>query len=144
MQLTVLSEPDKKTFLPPLPQYSEGPQGDPFAPQLPPAYFPEEAPQTVILQKPVKKKRRAPRESLCSICGEEQKVGAKGSEAMLVCVECGTRGKLATTLGAYSRSTVCVRPSILPPPRKTRGCSTLQQLAVRYLQNLRVLSEKGR
>ncbi|KDQ56969.1 hypothetical protein JAAARDRAFT_58448 [Jaapia argillacea MUCL 33604] len=78
---------------PPPRHYSQGPQGDPFAPQPPAAYFPPEQEQPVHPTKPVKKKRKPRREEECSFCeGSDAKNRDGEPEVMVTCVECGRSG----------------------------------------------------
>ncbi|KAJ3525042.1 hypothetical protein NM688_g8463 [Phlebia brevispora] len=71
-------------------QYSQGPQGDPFAPQ--PSYFSVEAPPENP-PKPVKKKRKPRRESICGFCkGDDARNSVGQTEKMISCVECGRSG----------------------------------------------------
>ncbi|KAI5119834.1 hypothetical protein M0805_008400 [Coniferiporia weirii] len=78
-------------------RYAQGPQGDPFAPQLPPHFFPstnlnaEE--QVHAIQKPVKRKRRPRREEDCGFCGgNDSKNRRNGQERMVACDDCGRSG----------------------------------------------------
>ncbi|KAH8117798.1 hypothetical protein DFH11DRAFT_859771 [Phellopilus nigrolimitatus] len=80
-------------------QYAQGPQGDPFAPQPPPQFFPDpnlhtptdELAQTV--SKPVKRKRRPRREEECGFCGgSDSKNRQQQPERMVVCNDCGRSG----------------------------------------------------
>src|ERR1700733_4881676 len=73
-------------------QYSQGPQGDPFAPP-PPSYQlpPEELPQAT--PKPVKKRRKPRREEECGFCQGTDKKNSEGeAEVMVTCTECGRSG----------------------------------------------------
>ncbi|KAF9466565.1 hypothetical protein BDZ94DRAFT_1288192 [Collybia nuda] len=74
-------------------QYSEGPQGDPFAPQATHAYFPVEAELPPPPTKPAKRKRRARREEECGFCqGNDSKNKEGRPETMVTCTECGRSG----------------------------------------------------
>ncbi|CAL1716779.1 unnamed protein product [Somion occarium] len=74
----------------PIRQYSQGPQGDPFAP-LPP-YVPVEQPSMPV-QKPPKKKRKVVREMECGFCqGDDNKNNNGFPEPLLTCSECGRSG----------------------------------------------------
>ncbi|RDB25851.1 Histone acetyltransferase KAT7 [Hypsizygus marmoreus] len=96
----VQSEPQRpQQDLPPpaqytqIPQYSEGPQGDPFAPQQLPIFFPIQVEQPMPPSKPLKRKRRPPRESECSFClGTDLKNKDGEPELMVTCDECGRSG----------------------------------------------------
>ncbi|KZT07692.1 uncharacterized protein LAESUDRAFT_724683 [Laetiporus sulphureus 93-53] len=70
-------------------QYSQGPQGDPFAPQ-PPAFITIEGPRP-LPPKPAKKKRTPRREEECGFCqGNDSKNKKTGQpELMVSCSECG-------------------------------------------------------
>ena len=73
-------------------QYSQGPQGDPFAPQLPTPFFPIEQQQPLPTPKP-KRKRRIRREENCSFCGGNDTRNTMGKpELMLSCHVCGRSG----------------------------------------------------
>jgi len=73
-------------------EYSQGPQGDPFA-QPPPDYFPPVT-QAVPTPKPPKKKRRVRREPNCGFCGGNDKKNNVGEpEEMVSCDECGRSGE---------------------------------------------------
>ncbi|KAH9958610.1 hypothetical protein BC827DRAFT_1362031 [Russula dissimulans] len=72
-------------------EYSQGPQGDPFAQPLP-DYFPPVS-QAVLTPKPPKKKRRVRREPNCGFCGGNDKKNNVGEpEEMVSCDECGRSG----------------------------------------------------
>ncbi|KAI0058778.1 hypothetical protein BV25DRAFT_1890871 [Artomyces pyxidatus] len=74
------------------PEYSQGPQGDPFAPAPPPLYFAPES-QEPPPSKPVKKKRKVRRERECGFCQGNDKKNSQGEpEAMVSCDECGRSG----------------------------------------------------
>lgn len=73
-------------------QYSQGPQGDPFAPQIVGPFFPVEHEPPVPPQKP-KRKRRVRREEECSFCQGNEKRNKNGDpEPMATCDECGRSG----------------------------------------------------
>ncbi|KAF4613588.1 hypothetical protein D9613_007898 [Agrocybe pediades] len=73
-------------------QYSEGPQGDPFAPQIPVPFFPVE-PERPVQPPKLKRRRKVLREEECSFCqGNETKNKRGEPEAMLTCHECGRSG----------------------------------------------------
>ena len=75
-------------------QYSQGPQGDPFAPQLPPPFFPIEQQQLLPTPKP-KRKRRIRREEECGFCqGNDTRNTMGDPELMLTCHMCGRSGLL--------------------------------------------------
>lgn len=76
-------------------QYSQGPQGDPFAPQIPSPYFPIQEQQPPPPPQPPrpKRKRKFLREEECSFCqGNEKRNKAGEPENMVTCVECGRSG----------------------------------------------------
>ncbi|KAF8072006.1 hypothetical protein FPV67DRAFT_1483488 [Lyophyllum atratum] len=74
-------------------QYSDGPQGDPFAPPPHPMYFPIEVEQPISPPKPVKRKRKPPRERECGFCqGNDRKNKTGQPELMATCEECGRSG----------------------------------------------------
>ncbi|KAG5721932.1 Histone acetyltransferase MYST2 [Termitomyces sp. T112] len=76
-----------------VPQYSDGPQGDPFAPQPLPMYYPIEMDQSTLLPKPVKRKRKPRREHECGFCqGDDRKNREGHPEPMATCSECGRSG----------------------------------------------------
>lgn len=76
-----------------VPQYSDGPQGDPFAPQPPQIYYAIEIDQPVLLSKPVKRKRKPRREHECGFCqGDDRKNKEGHPELMATCSECGRSG----------------------------------------------------
>jgi hypothetical protein len=80
-------------FYAPVRQYSEGPQGDPFAPQPPPTYFPVEAEQPIVPQKPARRKKRPRKEEVCGFCdGDDTKNKEGQPELMITCDECGRSG----------------------------------------------------
>ncbi|TCD59865.1 hypothetical protein EIP91_011280 [Steccherinum ochraceum] len=71
-------------------QYSQGPQGDPFAPQPLPPFIPVEQP-SMPTPRPPRKKRKLAREKECGFClarGDNDVV----PERLLTCVECGRSG----------------------------------------------------
>uniref|UniRef100_A0A8H7Y3Q1 Histone acetyltransferase n=1 Tax=Psilocybe cubensis TaxID=181762 RepID=A0A8H7Y3Q1_PSICU len=75
-------------------QYSQGPQGDPFAPQIPTPFFPalEQTQQPTPPPKP-KRKRKVFKEEECSFCqGSDAKNKRGEGEQMLTCHECGRSG----------------------------------------------------
>ncbi|PPQ98341.1 hypothetical protein CVT26_013597 [Gymnopilus dilepis] len=77
-------------------QYSQGPHGDPFAPELPvPPFFPieQEQPQPPPPPPKPKRRRKVQREEECSFCrGNETRNKAGEPEPMLTCHECGRSG----------------------------------------------------
>ncbi|KAG6909967.1 hypothetical protein DXG01_014236 [Tephrocybe rancida] len=87
-----------RPFPPPPPlqhtqQYSDGPQGDPFGPPPVPMYFPIEVDQPMPLTKPVKRKRKPPREPECGFCqGDDRKNKQGQPEVMVTCRECRRSG----------------------------------------------------
>ncbi|KAF9484353.1 hypothetical protein BDN70DRAFT_917724 [Pholiota conissans] len=76
-----------------LQQYSGGPQGDPFAPQVPVPFFalPEEVPPPPPPPKPRRRKKVA-REETCSFCRGDAKNKRGELESMITCHECGRSG----------------------------------------------------
>ncbi|OCH95441.1 hypothetical protein OBBRIDRAFT_831000 [Obba rivulosa] len=84
--------PPPVLFPPPIPpprQYSQGPQGDPFAPHVLSPYVPAEEPP-LLSAKPAKKKRQPRREEECGFCqGNDSKNKYDQPEAMVSCAECG-------------------------------------------------------
>ncbi|KAJ3995087.1 hypothetical protein F5050DRAFT_1769833 [Lentinula boryana] len=73
-------------------EYSEGPQGDPFAPQPQPVFFqpPFDQPQLLPSQKSMKRKRKQKRDALCDACSGDDTGNKDGEpEIMLSCVDCG-------------------------------------------------------
>ena len=75
-------------------QYSQGPQGDPFAPQVSVPYFPFEPFPTEPPQ-PAKqrKKRRVKRDEECGFCAGTDRRNKHGQpEKMASCHECGRSG----------------------------------------------------
>lgn len=69
-------------------RYSQGPQGDPFAP--PPPVYPEPEPEAVSPSKSVKKKRRHKRGESCEECHGDEAANKEGKlEPMLICEGCG-------------------------------------------------------
>ncbi|KAF8969241.1 hypothetical protein BDZ97DRAFT_272862 [Flammula alnicola] len=73
-------------------QYSQGPQGDPFAPQIPAPFFPIEQEEPLPPPKP-KRKRKVHREEDCSFCqGNEERNKRGEPESMVTCHECGRSG----------------------------------------------------
>ena len=85
--------------------YAPGPQGDPFAPQLPPHHFsdlnaggPPPAEQNLTAHKSSKRKRKPKREEGCMVCtGDDSKNRAGAPERLLTCAECNRRGRSAVT-----------------------------------------------
>lgn len=75
-------------------QYSQGPQGDPFAPQVVPPFFPMEEVATPPPPPPKpKRKRRVQRENKCGFCGGDDDKNKHGElEVMTTCHECGRSG----------------------------------------------------
>ncbi|KAH8100899.1 hypothetical protein BXZ70DRAFT_1021503 [Cristinia sonorae] len=71
-------------------QYSQGPHGDPFAPQPIPSYLPVEEP-AMPAPRPPKKKRKVVRSKECDFCRAK---GLKDvvHERLLSCTECGRSG----------------------------------------------------
>ncbi|GBE88242.1 hypothetical protein SCP_1300570 [Sparassis crispa] len=77
---------------PPPRQYSQGPQGDPFAPQPSPAYYQVEEPPPPPLR-PSKKKRQPRREEECGYCqGDDAKNKDGVPEMMVSCADCRRSG----------------------------------------------------
>ncbi|KAI9454545.1 hypothetical protein BJY52DRAFT_1284058 [Lactarius psammicola] len=73
-------------------EYSQGPQGDPFAQPLPPEYF-SPVTEAVLTAKPPKKKRKVRREPNCGFCSGNDKKNKIGEpEEMVSCDECGRSG----------------------------------------------------
>jgi hypothetical protein len=103
MQIVVQATIEEKAFLSHRIQYTQGPQGDPFAPQELPVLLPVEAPQSLQL-KSAKRRRRIPRESVCSVCRSEEKIGIDGPEPLLSCVDCKLKGQ-ATVVQHVQHST---------------------------------------
>ncbi|KZT73104.1 hypothetical protein DAEQUDRAFT_722218 [Daedalea quercina L-15889] len=69
--------------------YSQGPQGDPFAPQ-PSPYLPVEESTPLPVAKPPKKRRQPRREEECGFCeGDDSKNKHGRAESMVSCAECG-------------------------------------------------------
>jgi hypothetical protein len=80
--------------------YSQGPQGDPFAQPSPPDYFPPVS-ETILTPKPQKKKKRVRREPNCGFCGGNDKKNKIGTpEEMVSCDECGRSGWFSQLLYA--------------------------------------------
>lgn len=80
-------------------QYSDAPQGDPFAepPVIP--FFPPFPAASVPPPKPAKKKRRPRREPECGFCEGNDKRNKQGKpELMHTCSECGRSGMFRLTL----------------------------------------------
>ncbi|KAH9928673.1 uncharacterized protein B0H18DRAFT_1156648 [Fomitopsis serialis] len=83
-------------------QYSQAPQGDPFAPQPSPSYLPIEEPTPPLAAKPPKKKRQPKREEECGFCqGDDSRNGQGQAERMVSCTECG-RSDIAETMHSYA------------------------------------------
>ncbi|KAJ6466597.1 hypothetical protein C8R47DRAFT_990795 [Mycena vitilis] len=76
----------------PFNQYSQAPQGDPFAPQ--PEYHPiPDEPPPPSPPKPVRRRRGPPRERECGFCGTgKSKSKAAPAEQLVTCHECGRSG----------------------------------------------------
>ncbi|KAI9434207.1 hypothetical protein H4582DRAFT_1981297 [Lactarius indigo] len=73
-------------------EYSQGPQGDPFA-QPPPAEYFSPITEAIITAKPPKKKRKVRREPNCGFCNGNDKKNKIGEpEEMVSCDECGRSG----------------------------------------------------
>ncbi|GAW07781.1 histone acetyltransferase mst2 [Lentinula edodes] len=73
-------------------EYSQGPQGDPFAPQPQPVFFqpPLDQPQLLPSQKSMKRKRKQKRDASCDACSGNDAGNRDGDpETMLSCVDCG-------------------------------------------------------
>ena len=101
-------------------QYSQGPQGDPFAPQLPPPFFPLER-QLLPTPKP-KRKHRIRREEGCSFCQGNGTRNTMGDpELMLTFHLCGRSGLSSSTFRRYIRySIILVRaPKLYALRRET-------------------------
>lgn len=80
-------------------QYSEGPQGDPFAPQPPPTYFPVEAELPILSQKPARRKKKPRKEEICGFCQGNDTENKKGQpELMITCDECARSGNTHITV----------------------------------------------
>ncbi|KAK1219388.1 Histone acetyltransferase [Marasmius sp. AFHP31] len=97
-------------------QYDQGPQGDPFAPQPPPAFFP---PETLLEEpvpptpKPLKRKRKPKREEECGFCQGNDKNNKDGQpEQMLTCHVCGRSGWHLD----------CLQPPLEEPPTGRWTC----------------------
>jgi hypothetical protein len=74
-------------------QYSEGPQGDPFAPQPPPTFFPIVTEQPFLPQKPARRTKRPRKEETCGFCnGDDTKNKMGQPEVMITCDECARSG----------------------------------------------------
>lgn len=74
-------------------QYSQGPQGDPFAPQPILSYIPIQPEHATRLSKPLKRKRKPRREEECGFCqGNDEKNRDGMPEQMATCDECGRSG----------------------------------------------------
>ena len=123
-------------------EYSQGPQGDPFAQPPPPDYFPPVS-EAVLTPKPQKKKKKVRREPNCGFCGGNDKKNKIGEpEEMISCDECGRSGwslrytpRVLLTYG---------RPSNLHGSwHRCRSCAFLP-MEVRRMQDVRDLSGKGR
>ncbi|KAJ3768226.1 hypothetical protein FB446DRAFT_289115 [Lentinula raphanica] len=71
--------------------YSEGPQGDPFAPQPQPFFEPPlDQSQLFPPPKPMKRKKKQKRDAQCYHCFGEDVANRDGQpEIMLSCVDCG-------------------------------------------------------
>ena len=92
-------------------EYSQGPQGDPFAQPPPPDYFPPVS-EAVLNTKPLKKKRRVRREPNCGFCGGNDKKNTIGDpEEMVSCDECGRSGQFSWRLCLPGVWLTCLRPS---------------------------------
>ena len=97
-------------------QYSQGPQGDPFAPQPPPPFFPIEQQQLLPTPKP-KRKRRIRREEECSFCqGNDTRNTMGNPELMLTCHLCGRSGLSPQHLLLIRYSIILVRAPKLYAP----------------------------
>ncbi|KAF8907316.1 hypothetical protein CPB84DRAFT_1674945 [Gymnopilus junonius] len=93
--------------------YSQGPQGDPFAPQVPMPYFPIEREQPPPPPPKIKRRRKVYREEECSFCqGNETKNKLGEPEPMLTCHECGRSGWHMD----------CMNPRIENPPEGEWHC----------------------
>ncbi|GAW07782.1 histone acetyltransferase mst2 [Lentinula edodes] len=89
-------------------EYSQGPQGDPFAPQPQPVFFqpPLDQPQLLPSQKSMKRKRKQKRDASCDACSGNDAGNRDGDpETMLSCVDCGRNChpslRSITTLQSY-------------------------------------------
>ncbi|KAL0954610.1 hypothetical protein HGRIS_003570 [Hohenbuehelia grisea] len=70
-------------------QYSQGPQGDPFAPPPPSHYIPLEPEPAPVPTKPTRRKRRHPHPDHCATCdGDNSRNKQDIPEEMVTCVEC--------------------------------------------------------
>ena len=91
-------------------EYSQGPQGDPFAQPPPPEYFPPVS-EAVLTPRPQKKKRKVRREPNCGFCGGNDKKNKIGEpEEMVSCDECGRSGWFLQ--GLYSTGFANIRQVI--------------------------------
>ncbi|KAG6898214.1 hypothetical protein C0992_003326 [Termitomyces sp. T32_za158] len=113
-----LPQPSLELQPPPAPpqhvsQYSDGPQGDPFAPQPLQMYYTIEVDQPILLSKPVKRKRKPRREHECGFCqGDDRKNKAGHPELMATCSECGRSGWHMD----------CIQPPIREAPKGRWHC----------------------
>jgi hypothetical protein len=80
-------------------QYSQGPQGDPFAPQVVEQYMPIDPTPGLPPPLPAKSKRRRKirREEECGFCNGNDQLNTMSnqSEQMATCIECGRSGEFA-------------------------------------------------
>lgn len=83
-------------------QYSQGPQGDPFAPQVVEQYMPIEPTPGLPPPLPLKSRRRRKirREEECGFCNGNDQLNTttNQSEQMATCIECGRSGEFARFL----------------------------------------------
>ncbi|KAH8105711.1 hypothetical protein DFH11DRAFT_1550220 [Phellopilus nigrolimitatus] len=110
-------------------QYAQGPQGDPFAPQPPPQFFPDpnlhtptdELAQTV--SKPVKRKRRLQREEECGFCGgsDSRSCGPPSSSRS---TRSSRKSPAATTPTAGALATAASALALAPAPSSIASYSS--------------------
>ena len=127
-------------------QYSQGPQGDPFAPQIPSPYFPiQEQPLPPPQPPKPKRKRKFLREEECSFCqGNETRNKAGKPESMVTCVECGRSGIYLFFCRTTNALNPTHRSSELHVIGDSRRSSSFLPMEVPRVQKLRSLSRKGR
>ncbi|KAF8896245.1 hypothetical protein BD779DRAFT_1494815 [Infundibulicybe gibba] len=102
----------------PIRQYSQGPQGDPFAPQPPPAYFHLDT-GPIQTPKPIKRKRKPRREEECHpSCMELADVGDVMRSYPWKCMEC----KSCEICQEKGWHMYCVTPPIEEPPKGRWHC----------------------
>ncbi|KAJ6630976.1 hypothetical protein B0H10DRAFT_2159873 [Mycena sp. CBHHK59/15] len=117
-------------------QYSQAPQGDPFAPQ--PEFHPiqhGEPPPPPPPPKPARRKRGPPRERECGFCGGVSKNKVRQTERMVTCHECGRTGWHMECLQPPVEDTPpgkwhCPRcPNAVEPEREFSVASTSRSVA---------------